>query len=157
MPAAPNPLVLPAGLPEPQNDGACAHLPGTAVLPLETLGTDSATCRLALLGSDRPVLYVYPATGRTGCDPGPQWDGIPGAPGCTVQSLGFRDHLKGFQQLGFAVIGVRAQSTEDQCEFTARLAIPFVLVSDSTFRLAGSLRSQPLKLVGNDSTRGWYW
>ncbi len=139
MPAAPNPLDLPAGLPEPQDDGACAHLPGAAVPPLTLLGTDSATYRLDSLGSDRLVLYVYPATGRPGCDPGPEWDSIPGAPGCTVQSLGFRDHLKDFQQLGFAVVGLSAQTTEDQREFTARMAIPFVLLSDSTFRLADAL------------------
>jgi peroxiredoxin len=88
-------------------------------------------------------MFVYPATGVPGrdpqLDPAPGWDDVPGAPGCTVHSLGYRDLIAGFQSLGFTVVGVSAQPSDEQREFVARNNIPFVVLSDPQFALAAAL------------------
>lgn len=131
-----------AMLPVPEDDGAAAHLVGRE-LPELTL-TDAAGVSHALraLGA-KLVLFVYPATGVPGrdpaFDPAPGWDAIPGAPGCTVQSLGYRDHAERFASLGFRVAGLSGQSRDEQAEHVARNRIPFPVLNDSRFELADAL------------------
>jgi peroxiredoxin len=86
------------------------------------------------------VAYVYPRTGKPG-EPSPAgWDDIPGARGCTPQSCAYRDSLAEFRALGATVIGISAQSPEEQREFADREHIPFPLLSDDSLLLASSLR-----------------
>src|SRR3954454_23792215 len=67
------------------------------------------------------------------------WDEIPGARGCTPQSCAFRDHVAEFAALGATLLGVSAQSPEDQAEFGARESIPYPLLSDEALALAREL------------------
>ena len=94
---------------------------------------------LAELVIGKTVLYVYPATGAGGRDPAPGWDEIPGAVGCTVQSLGFKNSHDRFRVLGYKVVGVSGQDAAAQAEFAARNGIPFPLLCDRGFALAGAL------------------
>jgi peroxiredoxin len=85
------------------------------------------------------VLYVYPRTGVPG-QPSPDgWDAIPGARGCTPQSCAFRDHHAELQALGAKVLGLSAQSPEEQRELARREHIPFALLADPDLQLAGVL------------------
>lgn len=86
------------------------------------------------------VVYVYPATGVPGKDPAPDWDTIPGAVGCTVQTLGFKTLYEDFKALGWEVVGVSSQDSAEQSEFSRRNDIPFALLSDRDFQLAEVLR-----------------
>jgi peroxiredoxin len=87
----------------------------------------------------KAVVYVYPATGVPGKDPAPDWEAIPGAVGCTVQSLGFKKLYADFKALGWEVVGISSQDAIEQFEFSTRNKIPFVLLSDKGFRLADVL------------------
>src|SRR5437867_3533613 len=81
-----DPNVLPPDLPIPEDDGSAAHLPGTAMPPIELASTDGGLVRVDLVpeGAERLVLYAYPRTGRPGeAELTPDWDRIPGARGCT--------------------------------------------------------------------------
>jgi peroxiredoxin len=132
---------LPPDLPVPEDDGAADHLPGRAVpavsLP-STLGGE-VDLAAAAAGPGRLVLYVYPRTGTPG-EPLPEgWDEIPGARGCTPQNAAFRDHVTDFSALGAALLGLSAQSPEDQAEFAARETIPYPLLSDQGLQLARAL------------------
>ena len=136
---------LPADLPVPEDDGAAAHLPGAA-LPSVRLpatgggtGTDS-TVDLAQLGHPRAVVYVYPMTGTPGVPLAEGWDQIPGARGCTPESLGFRDNYQELTALGVEVFGLSSQEPAEQAEAAGRLALPFRLLSDSGLVLAERLR-----------------
>lgn len=133
---------LPPDLPVPVDDGAADHLPGLAVpavrLP-STLGGEIDLAEAAA-GPGRLVVYVYPRTGTPGEPLIEGWDAIPGARGCTPQSAAFRDHVSDFAALGATVLGVSAQSPEDQAEFAAREAIPYPLLSDAGLALARDLR-----------------
>lgn len=130
---------LPDDLPVPQDDGACAHLPGMALPQISLPATDSASIILAALPG-RTVVYCYPRTGKPS-EPLPTgWNDIPGARGCTPQSCAFRDHYAELHGLGAAVYGLSAQTTEDQREAADRLHLPFPLLSDAALTFATALR-----------------
>jgi peroxiredoxin len=135
----PDPYQLPAYLPVPQDDGAAAHLRGRSIPDLGLKGDDGQICNLGEVCRGKVVLYVYPATGVPGTDPIPDWDAIPGAPGCTVQALSFRQEAERFTALGYGVVGLSAQSTAEQAEFKQRVNLPFLLLSDPLLTLHDQL------------------
>lgn len=139
---------LPPDLPVPEDDGAAEHLPGMAVPSLALPSTKGDVEDLAELAEGRQVAYVYPRTGTPG-EPLPAgWDDIPGARGCTPQSCSYRDSLAKFERLGATVVGISAQSSDEQREFAAREHIPFALLSDSDLRLAERLRLPTFEVAG---------
>ena len=133
--AAPDPYALPEGLPVPDDDGACDHLPGTPVPPL-VLDSSQGRGDLAEAARDRFVLYVYP---RAGQPTAAGWDAIPGARGCTPQSCAFRDHAAELAALGARVAGLSAQPLSEQVDFAERNHIPFPVVSDAGLELGAAL------------------
>lgn len=145
-----NPYQLPGNLPRPVDDGTAAHLLGMKIPGVWLRAADGRNINLADAVRGQAILYFYPATGVSGKDPAPGWDDIPGAPGCTVQSLSFRDTAEDFQEMGIKIFGVSTQSTEEQSEFSQRNKIPFTLLSDSNLELAKTLRL-PMFNVGSTS------
>jgi peroxiredoxin len=137
-----DPSVLPAGLPEPEDDGAASHLAGMPMPAFALPSTSGGKLRVDLVpeGADRLLLYAYPRTGRPGEPPlTPDWDLIPGARGCTPESCGFRDHAADLGDAGAAVAGLSTQSTDDQLEVVERLGLPFPLLSDGDLQLTHAL------------------
>lgn len=128
---------LPEGLPEPQDDGACDHLTGLS-LPSTALRASTGES-YDLSAASQLVVYVYPATGGPGIHLPDDWDLIPGARGCTPQSCAFRDASQSFQELGFELVGLSAQSSSQQAEFVEREHIPFPIVSDPELTLSRTL------------------
>ena len=131
---------LPADLPVPEDDGAADHLAGMALPDLRLPSTLGESINLEEEARELLVAYVYPRTGRPGKPLPTGWDDIPGARGCTPQSCAYRDSLAEFTSLGAKVVGISAQSPEDQAEFAKREHIPFPLLSDSSLGLAAKLR-----------------
>ena len=129
---------LPQDLPVPVDDGACAHLEGTAVPQLE-LESTLGPVDLAALAAGRAVLYVYPRTGRPGHQVPAEWDAIPGARGCTPQSCGFRDHREELSGRGVRLAGLSAQTLEEQIELSERLGLLHAVIADPELRLRADL------------------
>ncbi len=139
---------LPPDLPVPEDDGAADHLPGAALPSLVLSSSTGGTADLAELAQGRLVAYVYPRTGTPG-EPLPAgWDDIPGARGCTPQSCAYRDSLAEFARHRATVIGISAQSAEEQREFAEREHIPFPLLSDFRLVLAEQLRLPTFEAAG---------
>ena len=150
---------LPADLPVPEDDGAAAHLTG-AVMPSITLpATSGESVDLSRLGP-RAIVYVYPMTGTPGVALPEGWDDVPGARGCTPESMGFRAHYDELTALGAQVFGLSVQTPAEQAEAAERLELPFPLLSDSglvladrlglpTFEAGGVVRYKRLTLVLN--------
>jgi peroxiredoxin len=133
---------LPPDLPVPKDDGAADHLTGMALPALRlpsSLG-ETTDLRSAAAGHRHLVVYVYPRTGVPGQPSPTGWNDIPGARGCTPQSCAYRDSLAELSALDAAVVGISAQSPEEQQEFAEREHIPFALLSDPDLRLADELR-----------------
>ena len=142
-----DPYVLPPDLPVPEDDGAADHLRG-AMLPQITLESTHGPVSLRALSQELLVLYVYPRAGRPGVPALPGWDEIPGARGCTPQSLGFREAYPRFQELGAEVAGLSAQTLDDQREFAERNAIPYPVLADPDLRLGAALRLPTFDVEG---------
>jgi peroxiredoxin len=138
---------LPEGLPAPEDDAACDHLPGQMV-PQLTLESSQGPVSLRALSMNRLVLYVYPRTGQPDRPAGPEWDAIPGARGCTPQSCAFRDHVAGLEELGAAVAGLSAQPLEEQAEFAERNHIPYPVIADPERKLGAALRLPTFEFEG---------
>src|SRR5512144_425520 len=138
--AATDPYTLPDHLPVPEDDGACDHLPGRSLPALRLSATTGETIDLSDLGGNgTAVLFIYPRTGRPGEQLPTGWDLIPGARGCTPQSCAFRDLHAEFAERAVEVVGMSAQSPEDQAEFAERVHLPFPVLSDSSLELAATL------------------
>lgn len=138
---SPNLHALPPDLPLPEDDGAADRLPGAQVPSIVLPATDGERVDLAAAaaGDGFLVVYVYPQTGVPGRPLPSDWDSIPGARGCTPQSCAFRDSVGELAELGATVFGLSAQPLAEQREFAAREHLPYPLLNDSGFRLAGEL------------------
>jgi len=130
---------LPENLPIPSDDGACNHLLGMMIPPIELPATNGKSVKLAE-EKGYVVVYCYPMTGRPDQTLPENWDQIPGARGCTPQSCAFRDQYQAFVSLNAAVYGLSTQTTEYQKEAAERLHLPFPLLSDASLEFASALR-----------------
>jgi peroxiredoxin len=138
-PGTHNPLVLPEGIPAPQDDGAARHLAGLELPDVALAATDGRSVNLSTLHG-RTVVYIYPRTGVPGVDAPAGWDQIPGARGCTPQSCSFRDHFGELKRLGVAQIyGLSTQDTAYQKEAATRLHLPFAILSDEKLTLGKAI------------------
>lgn len=139
---------LPAGLPEPRDDGAADHLLGMSLPVLSLPSTLGGEVELREASRGRVAVYVYPRTGVPG-EPLPEgWDLIPGARGCTPQSCAFRDHAAELRARGVCILGVSAQTAAEQREFAEREQIPYPLLSDASLRLAATLKLPTFAVAG---------
>ena len=126
-------------LPAPADDGGADHLRGLALPSIPLPSTQGPHIDLSTLAGVA-VVYVYPMTGRPGVALPENWDMIPGARGCTPQACAFRDHFAELRAVGVDhVLGLSAQSTDDQTEAASRLHLPFPLVSDAQLAFADAL------------------
>lgn len=138
---------LPDDLPRPVDDGACDHLPGERLPSLALPATGGAAVDLAAVPG-RLVVYCFPRAGEAKAATPAGWDQIPGARGCTPQSLAFRDHYDRIRALHAEVFGLSVQTPEAQAEIAQRLKLPFALLSDQGLELARALRLPLLEAAG---------
>ena len=145
----PDPPPLPPGLPAPEDDGAADHLAGWRV---ERVRLPATTGHEVLLGDTaRPtVLFCYPRMGQPDAPPlVSDWDGIPGARGCTSEACGFRDVYAEFTAAGLDVYGVSTEDGASQKAAATRLGLPFPLLSDAGLRLATAWRLPTFAVAGH--------
>lgn len=143
-----NLLQLPEDLPVPEDDGAAAHLAGTAMPDIVLPSTSGGPVELAKLAR-RTVIYAYP---RTGVPDEPTfyegWEAIPGARGCTPESCAFRDHHAKLSATGADVFGLSTQDTAFQREALQRLHLPFAILSDDRLELTRALKLPAFEVNG---------
>jgi len=148
MPRSDNVYELPADLPVPVDDGACAHLAGMRLPSAPLVATGGRIIDLAALAG-RSVVYCYPRTGRPDQELPTGWNAIPGARGCTPQSCAFRDHYRELRDLGVgSLFGLSTQDTPYQREAVARLHLPFELLSDEKLEFAQALKLPTFSVDG---------
>lgn len=130
-------FALPANLPVPQDDGAADHLLDLPLPNLALPATDGTIVSLSQLSL--AVIFTYPRTGVPDKSPGPDWDAIPGARGCTPQACAFRDLHAEFNANGVQVFGLSTQRVDFQMEFVQRNHVTFPILSDSDLRLTRAI------------------
>ncbi|MET8153946.1 winged helix-turn-helix transcriptional regulator [Actinoplanes sp. NPDC049668] len=97
------------------------------------------------------VLYFFPgafAPGATDYPPG--WADIPGAPGCTLESMTYAARAADFAAAGAEIRGVSTQRPDQLAAFAAHARLPFPLVCDAGGRLAAGLRLPTFRVAGVD-------
>ena len=143
-----NPHVFPDSLPIPVDDGGADHLKGLILPEISLRGVDGTINSLEAYRKGTTVFYFYPQTGVIGKDPAPLWDSVPGAPGCTLQALGYRDLADEFSNRDISIVGISGQSYVEQQQFALANDIPFKLFSDEALCLSHSLRLPTFKVGG---------
>lgn len=97
------------------------------------------------------VMYCFPgafAPGSHGYPPG--WGDIPGAAGCTLESLTYAARHAAFVSAGAQVYGVSTQRPDQLAEFVADARLPFQLLSDQDSLLAAGLLLPTFRAAGVD-------
>ncbi|AKU18396.1 winged helix-turn-helix transcriptional regulator [Luteipulveratus mongoliensis] len=123
---------------------------GRALPELDLPAYDGRTVGVRPSGGWR-VLYVFPgafAPDAQGYPPG--WGDVPGAAGCTLESMTYADRHPSFVALGADVVGVSTQRPDQQAAFVAHAGLPFDLVSDQDLQLAAALRLPTFRASGVD-------
>jgi peroxiredoxin len=145
IPTDANLFALPKDLPAPEDDGAARHLIGTEIPHVRLRSTRNRTIDVAEVAAHRSVFYFYPATVKPGIPIPGEWSEVPGARGCTVQNIGFRDAYEEFRSQHCEIFGVSGQGQDpeqglaEQVEVAERLHLPFELLNDSRFDLTRAL------------------
>ena len=67
------------------------------------------------LGKKIIVLFFYPKNNT---------------PGCTKESIMFKDYFNQFQNYGAELIGISSDTVESHCDFISKYNLPFILLSD---------------------------
>jgi DNA-binding HxlR family transcriptional regulator len=97
------------------------------------------------------VLYCFPGADVPGGSfHPPGWGDIPGAAGCTLESITYRDRHADFAEAGVTVRGVSTQRPDQLAAFAEHARLPFRLLSDADLALAASLRLPTFRAGGAD-------
>lgn len=142
-----NPFSLPDNLPRPTDDGGASHLTGLRVPGITLRATSGELVDLSTLPG-RVVVYAYPMTGVPGVELPPGWNDIPGARGCTPQTLSFQAEKDVFAAFGVTIFGLSTQTPEYQKELSGRLGLSFPILSDAGFELTDALRLPTMVVEG---------
>ncbi|MET1415244.1 glutaredoxin 3 [Roseibium sp. HPY-6] len=142
-----NPLILPDDLPRPVDDGGADHLTGMKMPAVRLRATSGDWVDLSKLPG-RVIIYAYPMTGVPGVELPPGWNDIPGARGCTPQTLSFQAEKDAFAAFGVTVFGLSTQTEAYQKELSDRLDLSFPILSDADFELTDAMRLPTMVVEG---------
>lgn len=120
-------------------------------LPAVTLTAHDGTPVDLGAGASWTVLFCFPgafAPGTHGYPPG--WGDIPGAAGCTLESLTYAARHPAFLARGAEVHGVSTQRPDQLAAFAAHADLPFPLLSDQDSALAAALLLPTFRAAGVD-------
>ena len=125
--------------PIPENDGAANHLEKSSIPSISLPNQEGNLLRLDRSDTFRMILYFFPMTGRPDRPLPENWNSIPGASGCTLETCKFRDKYDDLIALNAVPIGVTSQTVDYNKEMTNRLKVPFDVLSDEKLELKNAL------------------
>ena len=88
---------------------------GQAAPDFELLNQDNQPVRLSDFRGKKVVLFAYPKAGT---------------PGCTTQACGFREQFPKLTAANVVVLGISADTPEDQLKWKQEEKLPYDLLSD---------------------------
>lgn len=105
----------------------------------ELPATGGKTVSLAGLRGRKAVLYFYPKDNT---------------PGCTNETIAFRDHHDAFRAAGCDVYGISRDSLKSHENFKAKLGLPFELLSDADEAACNAFGVIKMKSMYGKQVRG---
>ena len=103
---------------------------GDVAPSFRTVADDGKTVSLADYKGKNLVLYFYPKANT---------------PGCTHESVEFRDALEEFDALNTSIVGVSGDSVEDQTNFKTKYGLNFPLLADTEFEVIEAYDARRMK------------
>jgi len=100
---------------------------------------DDGTFRLSAQRGKTLVLYFYPKDNT---------------PGCTTESMNFRDQYDDFIKAGAVVFGISRDSLRSHENFKAKLELPFELISDPDEAICNLFDVMKMKKLYGKEYRG---
>ncbi|SAL62222.1 alkyl hydroperoxide reductase [Caballeronia peredens] len=94
---------------------------------------------LSSLRGRKVVLFFYPKDNT---------------PGCTTESLQFRDYYDQFKAAGAEVVGISRDSVKSHDNFKAKLELPYTLVSDADEAICSAFDVIKMKKMYGKEVRG---
>ena len=134
----------------PEDDEASEHLINNTIPNISLPNQEGNPLQLNRMDTFRMVLYFFPMTGRPDKPLPDNWNSIPGAKGCTIQTCTFRDNYDSLISLNAIPIGISTQSIIDNKEMTSRLGVPYDVLSDEKLELQ-NLLNLPIFLINNQA------
>ena len=125
--------------PIPENDGTANHLEKSSIPSISLPNQEGNFLRLDRSDTFRMILYFFPMTGRPDMPLPENWNSIPGASGCTLETCKFRDQYDDLIALNAVPIGISTQTIEYNKEMTKRLGVQFDVLSDENLELKKTL------------------
>jgi len=119
-------------------------------LPILALPSSDGPSRDPVGGAEWTVVYCYPGAYAASSAYPTGWSEIPGATGCTLEAITFRERIGEFAARGAEVVGVSTQRPEEQMAFAAKAGITYLLVSDQELQLAAALRLPTFRAAGRE-------
>jgi peroxiredoxin Q/BCP len=101
--------------------------------------TSGKTFQLSGQHGKNIILYFYPKDNT---------------PGCTTESIAFRDQYAEFQQKNTEIVGISRDSLRSHEGFKAKLDMPFELISDPEEVLCSLFRVMKMKNMYGKTVRG---
>jgi len=112
---------------------------GDLATPIDAVDQNGDRITLESLKGKKVVLYFYPRDNT---------------PGCTAEACDLRDHYANFQQQGFEIIGVSADSEKSHQKFISKYDLPFRLISDVDKKVMEDYGAWGEKKMYGKTTRG---
>lgn len=116
-----------------------AASPTATIAPFSAPMTGGQTFALPGGSAKYTVLYFYPKDNT---------------PGCTTESIAFREAWPAFQALGAEIVGLSRDSMRSHENFKAKLGLPFELISDPEEAVCTQFGVMKLKNMYGKQVRG---
>jgi len=130
----------------PIDDDRADHVEGMQFPEISLKLASGGEINTAEFQTGTTVIYCYPITGTTERPfPTEDWMDIPGACGCTPQSVAYNELLPDFEKMNVRVFGLSTQEPEYQNEMRERMGLLFDILSDPDFSVAEALKLPTLK------------
>ena len=134
MAESPTATAVPAAAPPDAPVAASA-----GITPFSAAMTGAQTFELSGRPAKYTVLYFYPKDNT---------------PGCTTESIAFREAWPQFQALGADIYGLSRDSLRSHESFKSKLGLPFELISDPDEAVCSQFKVMKLKNMYGKQVRG---
>jgi thioredoxin-dependent peroxiredoxin len=112
---------------------------GKALPNFELPATGNQRFQLSAFKGHPFVIYFYPKDDT---------------PGCTDESIQFRDLYQEFQAAGYHIFGISRDSPASHEKFKRKMGLPFELLSDTDEKACGVFRVMKMKNMYGKQVRG---
>lgn len=109
------------------------------LVPDFTAEATDGECSITALRGKKVVLYFYPKDDT---------------PGCTSESLAFRELFEPFAQADAVIVGISRDSLKSHAAFKAKYALPFELIADTDEKLCTLFDVIKIKKMYGKAVRG---